>query len=60
MPGKLFCPILKPNVQQKERQKSRLSHDALYNRHEVANDLEAFVKVMMYLDLIIVCGHEKC
>ena len=48
------------NTQQRERQKSRLSHDALYNMHELAYDLEGFVKVIMtYPDLIVVCGHEK-
>ena len=46
------------NVQQKECQKSRLSHDAVYNMYEVAYDLDGFI--MTYPVLIVVCGHEKC
>ena len=33
------------NVHQKQRQKSRPSHDAVYNMHKVAYDLEGFVKL---------------
>ena len=45
------------NLQQKERQKSRLTHDGLYNLHELAYDLNGFVKVMTtYPDLVIICG----
>ncbi len=48
------------NIQQRERQKSRLTRDALYNMHELAFDLGGFVKVIMtYPDMIVVCGHEK-
>ncbi len=48
------------NIQQRERQKSRLTRDALYNMHELAFDLGSFVKVIMtYPDLIVICGHEK-
>ena len=48
-------------VNRKNFKKSRLSHDALYNMHEVAYDSEGFVKVIMtYPDLIVACGHEKC
>ena len=31
------------NLQYKERQKSRLTHDAIYNLHELAYDLDGFV-----------------
>ncbi len=35
------------NIQQRERQKSRVTCDALYNMHELAFDLGSFVKVIM-------------
>ena len=45
------------NLQYKERQKYRLTHDALYNIHELAYDLDSFVKVITtYPDLVIICG----
>lgn len=43
-----------------ERQKLRISHDELYNIHEIAYDLDGFVaKIITYPDLVIVCGHPK-
>ncbi len=43
-----------------ERQKIRLSHDELYNIHEIAYDLDGFIaKIITYPDLVIVCGHPK-
>jgi len=48
------------NIQQRQRQKNRLTRDALYNMHELAYDLGSFVRVIMtYPNLIVVCGHEK-
>ena len=45
------------NLQQRERQKLRLTHDALYNAHELAYDMDGFVKTMTtYPDLILICG----
>jgi hypothetical protein len=45
------------NVQYLERQKSRLTHDALYNLHEIAYDLNNFVISMRtFPDLVVVCG----
>lgn len=45
------------NLQKKERQKLRLSHDALYNLHELAYDLKDFVKVVKtFPNLVVVCG----
>ena len=45
------------NLQAKDRQSVRLTHDALYNVHELAYDLEDFVyKIITFPDLIIVCG----
>ena len=57
-------PILMPrnpkqikNLQAKERQATRLTHDALYNVHELAYDLDDFVyKIVTFPDLIIICG----
>ena len=53
----LYHPVLLPrntrqviNLQHNEHQQSRLSHDALYNLHELSLDLSGFVKV------ISVCG----
>lgn len=45
------------NMQAKGRQKLRLSHDALYNVHELAFDLDNFIhKINTFPDLVIVCG----
>ena len=46
------------NLQQNEHSKSRLTHDALYNLHELAFDLRPFViSIKTFLDVFIVCGH---
>ena len=48
------------NLQSKERQKSRLTRDALYNLHEIAYDLDGFVKIIhTYPDLIFICGLDE-
>ena len=57
-------PVLLPrnvmqikNLQAKDRQSVRLTHDVLYNVHELAYDLKDFVyKIITFPDLIIVCG----
>ena len=57
-------PILVPrnlkqiqNLQHRVRQKSRLSHDAIYNLHELAYDLDGFVqRITTYPNLVVVCG----
>ena len=57
-------PVLLPrnlkqikNLQAKDRQSIHLSHDALYNTHELAHDLEDFVyKIITFPDLIIIRG----
>ena len=57
-------PVLVPrdvtqvkNMQARSRQKFRLTHDALYNLHELAYHLGDFVsKVITYPDLVVVCG----
>ena len=44
-------------IQAQKRQKFRLSHDALYNLHELAYDLNGFVhKTVTYPDLIVICS----
>ena len=46
------------NLQQNERRKSQLTHDALYNLHELAYDLRPFViSIKTFPDVLIVCGH---
>ncbi len=57
-------PVLKPrntkqisNMQAWERQKFRLTHDALFNLHDLADDLDGFIaKITTYPDLIVICG----
>ena len=57
-------PVLQPrntkqlsNAQARERQNLRLTHDALYNLHELAHDLDGFVtKITTYPDLTVICG----
>ena len=45
------------NAQAQKRQTFRLSHDALYNLHEVAYDLNGFVhKIETYPNLTVICG----
>ena len=48
------------NTQYQQRQKYRLSHDALYNVHELAYDMDGYVISMTtYPDLMIVCGLKE-
>ena len=48
------------NMQMKHRQSLRLTHDALYNLHELAYDLNGFVlKITTYPDLVVICAN-KC
>lgn len=57
-------PVLAPrnikqirNAQALQRQTFRLSHDSLYNLHEMAFDTSGFVhKIETYPDLLIICG----
>lgn len=45
------------NMQGLQRKKIRLTHDALYNLHELSYDLVDFVhRITTYPDLIVVCG----
>ena len=55
-----YQPFLTPrnsNLQQRQHQKSRLTHDAI---HELAYDLDGFVKIITtYPDLVVVCGLDS-
>ena len=59
--------ILKPrnikqiaNLQWVERNKFRLSHDALYNLHELALDMNPFIiSIKTFSDVLVVCGHRS-
>ena len=63
----LHQPVLIPrnrkqvaNMQAKLRQKIRLTHDALYNLHELSYVIDDFVhKIVTFPDLLVVCG-LKC
>ena len=47
-------------MRMKMRQKFRLTHDALYNLHELAYDLDGFVlKISTYPDLVVVCAMKS-
>ena len=60
-------PIMMPrnsiqisNIQKRQCSKQRLSHDALYNLHELAYDLDDFVLIIKtFPDLIVICGLKK-
>ena len=44
------------NLQSRQRQKMKISHDSLYNLHEIAYDLNDFVhQIITYPDLVVVC-----
>ena len=45
------------NLQSRYRQRLRISHDALFNLHEIAYDFDDFVHtIVTYPDLVVVCG----
>ena len=45
------------NAQAQKRQTFRLSHDTLYNLHEVAYDLNGFIhEIETYPNLTVICG----
>ena len=48
------------NAQASQRQEFRLSHDALYNLHEMAYDTSGFVrKIETYPDLVVMCAFQN-
>ena len=43
-----------------QRNRFRLTHDALYNLHELAYDLNGYVhKIITYPDVVVVCGLQS-
>ena len=63
VPPPTHMPVLQPrnskqvkNIRSKQLQKQRLSHDALYNLHELAVDLPDFVHaIRTHPDLVCIC-----
>ncbi len=48
------------NIRSKVLAQQRLSHDALYNLHELATDIPDFIHVIRtHPDLVCVCGHKS-
>ena len=44
-------------MQSKHRQKIRISHDGLYNLHELSYDIENFVhKIVTFPNIVVICG----
>ncbi len=60
-------PVLLPrnkkqvtHFQHLSRQRFRMSHDALYNLHELSYDIPDFVlKIITFPDLVVVCGVKR-
>ena len=47
------------NIRNKKLKEQRISHDSLYNLHEIALDMPEFVhKIETYPDTLCVCGHK--
>ena len=48
------------NLQSRFRQRLRITHDALYNLHELAYDMKNFFhKIITFPDLIVICGLKE-
>ena len=66
VPPPMHMPVKQPrdtkqakNIRSKLLEKHRLSHDALYNLHELAMDLPDFVhSIRTHPDLVCVCGNK--
>lgn len=67
VPSPTHLAVLQPrnvrqvkNIRSKQQQKQRLSHDSLYNLHEIALDLPDFIHLIhTYPDLVCVCGTKQ-
>ena len=67
VPPATHMPVLQPrnskqvkNIRSKQLQKQRLSHDALYNLHELSVDLPVFVHaIRTHPDLICICSNKE-
>ena len=47
------------NRRNKKLREQRISHDSLYNLHEIALDMPEFVyKIKTYPDMLCICGHK--
>ena len=61
-----YIPILQPrnlrpvqNVRCKQQQKKRVSHDGLYNLHEIAIDISEYIhEIHTFPDLVCVLGQK--
>ena len=52
-----FLDMQVANMQELHRQKFRLTHDALYDLHEMAYDMnEFFLQIATFPDLVVICG----
>ena len=66
VPPTMHMPVKQPrntkqakNIRSKLLEKHRLSHDALYNLHELASDVPDFVwSIRTHPDLVCVCGNK--
>ena len=67
VPPATHLPVLQPrntrqakNIRSVFQREQRLSHDGLYNLHELALDLPEFIhSIHTYPDLVCVCGSKK-
>ena len=66
VPAPTHLPVMQPrntkqvkNIRSKMLERQRLSHDALYNLHELATDMPYFVHaIRTHPDLVCVCAHK--
>ena len=66
VPAPTHLPVMQPrntkqvkNIRSKMLERQRLSHDALYNLHELATDMPDFVHaICTHPDLVCVCAHK--
>jgi len=48
------------NLRHKQLQLSRISHDDMYNLHEIAYDIPGYIhKIITFPDLVYVCGVQE-
>jgi len=48
------------NLHHKKLQLSRISHDDMYNLHEIAYDIPGYIhKIITFPDLVCVCGVQE-
>lgn len=67
IPSMEYLPVLHPrnskqveNIRYKQLQKQRISHDSLFNIHELAHDIPGFIHAIhTYPDLICVLGQQE-